>query len=123
MQDDMRNVPPPRVWGAEEYNRSGWSLWVHKKRERIEASLTRLRAALNPFGVFVKAMQHIAEPGRSLIRGAFWLTAYIWGFGYVCGRFIEVDEVTQWYEPTVVITGVLFGAASTCFVVFGWFKQ
>lgn len=123
MQDDLRNVPPPRVWGAEEYNRSGWRLWAHKKRQRIEADLARLGAVLNPFGAIAKAMKNIGEPGRSLIRGAFWLTAYIWGFAYVAGLFIVVDGITHWYEPTIIITGVTFGAASTCFVVFGWLNK
>lgn len=123
MQDDLRNVPPPRVWGAEEYNRSGLRLWAHKKRLRIEARLSALGAALNPFRWLRGAMDNIGEPGRSLIRGAFWLTAYIWGFAYVAGKWIEVDGIAHWWEPTIVITGVLFGAASTCFVVFGWLKR
>lgn len=121
MKDDLREAPPPRVWGAEEYNKSEAKMVADRTLRRLGVWLRYLvyliqRVTLYPLGVigrfFASVWWSIPKEPRVIVScfvagfAALWGVAYLW---HILPS--EPGKLEWWNIPFFVTSVVVIGVA------------
>lgn len=113
MKDDSRELPPARVWGAEEYNKASLkNTWIAKQwRWLMWLARTAFMWVFNvlvyvPRSVWF-AYVALRSEGRGLVRAVSYAVAYVWvvlwfDFEVAKPLLVEHNGFTWWLIPMII---------------------
>lgn len=115
MKDDLRGAketPPPRVWGAEEYNQPQWKKDVAKRGERVVKFVGSvvwmaswpLRFLWGLVSFPYKAYLTADAESRAAIRAVTAALFCLWFWVYVDAKVLGLFEAFHWWSIPAGIT-------------------
>lgn len=121
MKDDLRGVdgtketPPPRVWGAEEYNQPQWKKDMARRGERVSkfvgsvawAASWPLRFLWALASYPYKAYLIADADSRGAIRAVVMALSCLWFWVYVDANVLGLFSAFHWWSIPVGITQVV----------------
>lgn len=115
MKDDLRNVPPPRVWGAEDYNRMRFPRLERMAKRMKARAAWCLRAIATPpqflWRLVCELYWLIPSEPRFGLGGAIGIVSAMWGF-FLLGHAIGLGKGDWWDIPcfaSFVVLTILSG--------------